>query len=346
MTCWETLQIPADSDRSTIRKAYARLIKTFRPDDSPKEFQDIHDAYQEALVRLRHPAPLENLDADGQVINKDSPGQACADETKTAPEEFLPPGMTQETFQRIHEAIEKMRDHEMILEIDDFRITRGETPDEGFRIEKLYSPETDSYRAGLSDEFRNALDGYLSQLEAILELPDSANPKHWDFLADCPYLLDNQFRYQLTGDILRIIANYNLSRDGAVQAPIGVTAMHCLDQYLGFSDAGYEDYHQITEREWNALRMPGRDALGFSGKNRGLKGGKLVEGRANVYRPEPQENFWMSLLRFGAFGAIAVIILFVLVAMVASGKGSFIFIFAGIAAIKFLSAIFVGAKDP
>ena len=340
-TCWSTLEIPENSDRPEIRKAYARLIKKFRPDENPQQFQAIHDAYQEALARLLHPRV-------GNIQSGDEPGISQAEapseggnsgSLEEVPEELLPPGMTRETFERINDAIENMKESEMIVEVDDFRITRGETLDQGFRIEKLYSPDTDAYRAGLSDEHKRALDQALATLDDILNSSDVANARHWDFLENCPYLLDSQFRYQLTGDVLRKIAQYNLSRNAASQAPVGVTAMYCLDQYLDFSRASVEDYHQLTEQEWNALRMPNRLGAGEPVVNDGLKGGKLVGGRDHAYTPAPEPGFWFELLKFSIFGVVAVFVLLGFAALVHTGKGSFIYVFAIIAAIKFVTAV-------
>jgi hypothetical protein len=47
------LGVATDADTDAIRKAYARLIKIYRPDRSPAEFQRIHAAYQEAKPRER-----------------------------------------------------------------------------------------------------------------------------------------------------------------------------------------------------------------------------------------------------------------------------------------------------
>ena len=43
----------AVSDRKKLRRAYAKLIKRFRPETSPDEFAQIHDLYQAALKALK-----------------------------------------------------------------------------------------------------------------------------------------------------------------------------------------------------------------------------------------------------------------------------------------------------
>ncbi|WFC43491.1 hypothetical protein [Pseudoxanthomonas sp. SE1] len=47
------LDIDEDADERTIKRAYARLLKTTRPDEDPAGFQRLHEAYQEALALQR-----------------------------------------------------------------------------------------------------------------------------------------------------------------------------------------------------------------------------------------------------------------------------------------------------
>jgi TPR repeat protein len=50
MSCWEILGIAATNDKREIKRAYARLIKLNNPEDKPKEFQEIREACDQALM--------------------------------------------------------------------------------------------------------------------------------------------------------------------------------------------------------------------------------------------------------------------------------------------------------
>lgn len=53
MDCWSVLNIERDADERSIKRQYARLLKTTRPDDDPAAFQNLRDAYEQALSRAR-----------------------------------------------------------------------------------------------------------------------------------------------------------------------------------------------------------------------------------------------------------------------------------------------------
>ncbi|WP_374352155.1 hypothetical protein [Chitinimonas sp.] len=64
--CWQVLGIAATADERDIKRAYARLLKTTRPEDDPEAFQQLRDAFEAALWaadELRRQPPV--IQADG-----------------------------------------------------------------------------------------------------------------------------------------------------------------------------------------------------------------------------------------------------------------------------------------
>ncbi|MGY2234483.1 J domain-containing protein [Pseudomonas gingeri] len=53
MDCWSILQLPDDADQRSIKRSYARLLKTTRPDDDAEGFQRLREAYEDALEIAR-----------------------------------------------------------------------------------------------------------------------------------------------------------------------------------------------------------------------------------------------------------------------------------------------------
>ena len=49
MNCWDILGIEPTKDKKEIKKAYARLLKQYHPEENPEEFKQIQAAYQQCL---------------------------------------------------------------------------------------------------------------------------------------------------------------------------------------------------------------------------------------------------------------------------------------------------------
>lgn len=54
MNPWETLGIAPTQDKKEIKKAYAKLTKKYHPEENPKEFQKIQQAFQACLNNDYH----------------------------------------------------------------------------------------------------------------------------------------------------------------------------------------------------------------------------------------------------------------------------------------------------
>ena len=52
MNCWNILGIEEFSDRKTVKLAYAKLLKTTKPDDDPQGFAKLHTAYTDAIAAV------------------------------------------------------------------------------------------------------------------------------------------------------------------------------------------------------------------------------------------------------------------------------------------------------
>ena len=50
MSCWHILNIAPTNDERAIKRAYAKLLKTTRPDDDAEGYQRLREAFDEALA--------------------------------------------------------------------------------------------------------------------------------------------------------------------------------------------------------------------------------------------------------------------------------------------------------
>ena len=67
MSCWEILGIAPTQDKKEIKKAYARLLKQYHPEENPEEFKQIQAAYQQCL----HPdQEIESVSYEQNIESK------------------------------------------------------------------------------------------------------------------------------------------------------------------------------------------------------------------------------------------------------------------------------------
>lgn len=85
MHCWQTLEIDPTPDKGEIRRAYARLIKRYRPETHPTEFANIRQAYELALAESVYLVRDEAADREADSM-AESPAAGAEVVTATAQE--------------------------------------------------------------------------------------------------------------------------------------------------------------------------------------------------------------------------------------------------------------------
>ena len=70
MNPWEILGISPDSDKTQIKKSYARLVKQINRDESPEEFQSLREAFDAAMSGLDGDNPVPSSEfAEEKLFN-------------------------------------------------------------------------------------------------------------------------------------------------------------------------------------------------------------------------------------------------------------------------------------
>jgi len=64
MECWKLLGIERTADKRKIKSAYAKLLKQNHPEDKPKEYQSIREAYEQALLFAEYMQRGEDEDVE------------------------------------------------------------------------------------------------------------------------------------------------------------------------------------------------------------------------------------------------------------------------------------------
>lgn len=67
MNAWEILGIEPTSDKKTIKRAYAKLLKQYHPEENPEKFKQIQAAYQHCLHSDQE---IESVTYEQNIENK------------------------------------------------------------------------------------------------------------------------------------------------------------------------------------------------------------------------------------------------------------------------------------
>ena len=73
MNAWEILGIEPTSDKKTIKRAYAKLLKQYHPEENPEKFKQIQAAYQQCLhsdQEIESVSYEQNIESKQDKVNK------------------------------------------------------------------------------------------------------------------------------------------------------------------------------------------------------------------------------------------------------------------------------------
>lgn len=68
---WEILQISPDASKKEIRRAYAKLVKQYHPEETPELFERLHDAYQ-AAMQAAEKEPVQMIPEKSASVKADT----------------------------------------------------------------------------------------------------------------------------------------------------------------------------------------------------------------------------------------------------------------------------------
>lgn len=149
MSIWDLLDIPATDDKKQIKKAYARQVAHFHPEEYPEQFKAIHAAYLSALTYAdltnhEHPTPTVEQPPNSPPSPPDSFQDGFQDQFQQFVDHLTPQAPTDPPPEN-----NPPSDYQQ--ELDQFRSTANQDP------AQVPTPETvisDSFSPEILDQFR------------------------------------------------------------------------------------------------------------------------------------------------------------------------------------------------
>jgi len=216
MNCWQLLGIEPDSDAKSIKLAYAKLLKSTRPDDDPEGFAALHYAYKTALSVAQ---PTNKRSLPRQPLSHTQKAKNQPVRTTQIVETPEDSGPSTEAFTTDDKTVIET------LEPPAFD-NDSEQPKSTPVIETLQKPAPDTTeeqpqdQTGDSDAFDNP--AFYQQLQqdaellrarvsALLESPEQANTvTEWQFIESLPSMVDLNFSAEASSIVFDAVSQANL----------------------------------------------------------------------------------------------------------------------------------------
>ncbi|WP_105101423.1 RDD family protein [Microbulbifer pacificus] len=294
MNSWAILGIEPCDDPRAIKRAYAIKLKQNRPDERPEAFQQLHSAYKQAL-RLAQ-ASAERRQRNTAELVDPVPEVLAAEESSTvAASSEMPPSGTLGEITAVSAPVGEDADSAPNRESEaSVSVVTKADDDEA-------STEEDAARQLRIEEYHRVL----ALVEQALQDPLRVNLENrWHFLVESPYMLEDEYNWNLGLAVFERFARFNLAAAEAkgkgkekYRTVITDNVLAYCDQLFGWSGA-VETYYarfgkELADILFDALQTDPRDADPASA----IRGGsKLVRQKARVLQERLEQYFFGGLL--------------------------------------------------
>ncbi len=223
MHYWNLLEIQPTSDKRLIKRAYAKKLKQCRPDQDPKAFQSLYEAYQSALNHL-------------EEASESSFDEAFLEENSVPDQSFAEKEIKKNAF----EAITHYENKKINFRDDSQDRTGSVDPEENLKNEW----ETiDPYEAA---------ENVLATCREILQDPQRYDEiQSWTFLQGHEDLFDRTCKEYVARNLLNLLIEKKESKEKATQFYVSEEVLTFLNQIFWWTDRleDYEDEYSIEHLE-------------------------------------------------------------------------------------------------
>ncbi|WP_237058909.1 RDD family protein [Microbulbifer sediminum] len=294
MNPWQVLDIAPSGDPRAIKRAYAKKLKQTRPDEKPEEFQQLHAAYKQALGLAAQKTDATAGEIHGGTAPLAAPGQEAGSDTgvtsrgASLPETpIMPDTAVTEPGQGAAPAHQS---------------PTGPTsePDQPDAPGSADTGDAELQRNARIDEYHRVLARVDSTLEHRQRVNDQAS---WQFLAESPFILEEEYNWNLGLGVFQRVAQYSAAVASAAQRytdrpGIDIRLLQYFDSLFAWSeDPAYLSEHFDAVLVDAVLPRLDEYAARAGDPQRGLRGGrKLVLERATPEEERFPEYYFGSFL--------------------------------------------------
>lgn len=224
MSPWDSLQIEPTAEARAIKRAYAKQLKQNRPDDNPQGFQQLYEAYKQALAWAEQQSSQDAPAAAPEGWHSEPLSPAPQEPVEIRPEPELVPGPAH-TPPPSHDTFVTDPEPDETLKQASWSVQLAPTPpppidDEPAPLDTLGGPVVGT------DEQDQTLAALLAQARDLLQQPESVQQAdRWHFLTRTPLILDDAFNHRLGHALFAVLAEHPQSG----QLPLSYPVVHYLN---------------------------------------------------------------------------------------------------------------------
>lgn len=225
MSCWSVLQIEPTADKKAIKKAYAVLLKSNKPDENPKGFAALHEAYKSCLQQA-------------QYMDKASPTQSVpvTPVKATKKQDDLTPDLPLEQNESVSETAVVLEHQE--AEPDQVPVAKPTAMP--VHIEHVNPSPEEEIDADATQDFFQGWDTAWEQIlkdteDALVSLLRDDDEFRWQFLEYCQELYDFEFKQKYSFYLFNALLQF-FNENDRVTPENRINCLRYIDYHLNWSE--------------------------------------------------------------------------------------------------------------
>ncbi|MCO1336317.1 J domain-containing protein [Microbulbifer sp. OS29] len=351
MDPWAILELTPVSDTRAIKRAYAKKLKLTRPDEKPEEFQVLHAAYKNALKLAEQiQEEVESTNVHSEVSDVATSQGLQPDTEATAG--GRPPDEDEALAIQAGSATAEeviVSAHTRVAPSDDGSESVPGAPEGGQKpeddasaiqpqAESLHLAEPDIVEAQPQIFEESERDQRIEEYQRVLKQVDEnlnnklemSVEKNWHFLSRSPYMLDEEYNWNLGLSIFERFALFNQQategdEKGKFRAQVTVNIVQYCDQLFDWRGNAPYLYQALDNSLCDSLFAALEAHESIADPLQGLRGGrKIVRVREQAQQETYDQYYFGHLLARG----IAVVLDFLLIYVVIGLPSSIVLIAA------------------
>lgn len=297
MNPWKILEIKCTADVKSIKRAYAKKLKITKPDEKPKEFQILHQAYKNAL--------------DYAIQKKESQNEQQSDD-------FFEPILSINLSEDLKES--------PVFGEEPTAVLISDNGNSDAKVDAIFNSEHQEADGSRTNQLEIAqrcreeeYHRLIAEVENILNANLISSDEHqWGFLANTPYLLEDEFNWGLGKKVFQLFGEYSKKRVRRARGryynrEIPLTVVNFCDTLFSWSNRAYFLEQEFGYELCRELFFKLEEDPQKCDPSQGIRGGILIRNYQSSLSPTGPKPSFSERFGFSEINPIGLIFFLVMI---------------------------------